>query len=101
MLYNVSRFSLPPIKTDRLHVTEKLLSMAKNDKQTKRTIHWIVAKTKKYVSRFTIHRIVAKTKKHVSYMHVVLIRQEAAKKNKDVLIEMKTKHPRQNDVVFG
>ena len=33
-LYNVSGFSFPPIKTDRHHVTEKLLSMAKNYKQT-------------------------------------------------------------------
>jgi hypothetical protein len=30
-LYNVFGFSLPPIKTDRHHITEKLLSMAKND----------------------------------------------------------------------
>jgi hypothetical protein len=28
-LYNVSGFSLPSIKTDRHHITEKLLSMAK------------------------------------------------------------------------
>jgi hypothetical protein len=28
-LYNVSRFSLPPIKIDRHHINEKLLSMAK------------------------------------------------------------------------
>jgi hypothetical protein len=35
-LYNVSGFSLPPIKTDRHHMTEKMLSMAKNDKQTKK-----------------------------------------------------------------
>ena len=33
-LYNVSGFSLPPIKTDRHHITEKLFSMAKNYKQT-------------------------------------------------------------------
>jgi cytosine/uracil/thiamine/allantoin permease len=31
-LYNVSGFSLPPIKTDRHHITEKLLSIVKNDK---------------------------------------------------------------------
>jgi hypothetical protein len=31
---NVSGFSHPPIKTDRHHITEKLLNMAKNDKQT-------------------------------------------------------------------
>jgi hypothetical protein len=28
-LYNVSEFSLPPIKTDRRHITETLLSMVK------------------------------------------------------------------------
>jgi hypothetical protein len=33
-LHNVSGFSLPPIKTDHHHITEKLLSMAINDKQT-------------------------------------------------------------------
>jgi hypothetical protein len=33
-LYNAFGFSLPPVKTDRHHITEKLLSMAKNDKQT-------------------------------------------------------------------
>jgi hypothetical protein len=35
-LYNVhvSGFSLPPINTVCHHITEKLLSMAKNDKQT-------------------------------------------------------------------
>jgi hypothetical protein len=33
-LYNVSGFSLPPIITDRHHITEKLLSMAKNSKQS-------------------------------------------------------------------
>jgi hypothetical protein len=32
-LYNVSGFSLPPI-TDSHHITEKLLSMAKNSKQS-------------------------------------------------------------------
>jgi hypothetical protein len=32
-LYKVSGFSLPPIKTDRHHIAEKLLSMAKDDKQ--------------------------------------------------------------------
>jgi hypothetical protein len=31
---NVSGFSLPLLKTDRHHTSEKLLSMAKNDKQT-------------------------------------------------------------------
>jgi hypothetical protein len=31
---NVSGFSLPPIITDRHHITEKLLSMAKNSKQS-------------------------------------------------------------------
>jgi hypothetical protein len=55
------------------------------NKQTKKTIYWIVAKTKKYVS----------------YMYVVLIRQEAAKKYQNVSIETKIKHPRQKDVVFG
>jgi hypothetical protein len=42
-LYNVSGFSLPPIKTDRHHITERLLSMAKNDKQTnkkKTSLRW-------------------------------------------------------------
>jgi hypothetical protein len=34
IMYNVSGFSLPPIKTDRHHITEEFLSMAKNDKQT-------------------------------------------------------------------
>jgi hypothetical protein len=33
-LYNVSGFSLPPINTDRHHITEKLLSMAKNSNQS-------------------------------------------------------------------
>jgi hypothetical protein len=33
-LYNVTGFSLSPIKTDRLHITEKLLSMAKNSKRS-------------------------------------------------------------------
>jgi hypothetical protein len=28
-MYNVFGFSLPPIKTNRYHITEKLLSMAK------------------------------------------------------------------------
>jgi hypothetical protein len=32
-LYLVSGFSLPPIKIDRHHITEKLFSMAKNSKQ--------------------------------------------------------------------
>jgi hypothetical protein len=32
--YNVSGFSLPPTITDRHHITEKMLSMAKNTKQT-------------------------------------------------------------------
>jgi hypothetical protein len=36
IMYNVSRFSLPLINTDRHHITEKLLSMAKNIKQTNR-----------------------------------------------------------------
>jgi hypothetical protein len=33
-LYNVYGFSLPTIKTDRHHITEKLLSMVKTSKQT-------------------------------------------------------------------
>jgi hypothetical protein len=33
-LYNASGFSPPLLKTDFHHITEKLLSMAKNDKQT-------------------------------------------------------------------
>jgi hypothetical protein len=33
-LYDVTGFSLPPLKIDRHHIIEKLLSMAKNDKQT-------------------------------------------------------------------
>jgi hypothetical protein len=36
-LYNVSWISLPPIKTDRHHITEKLLSMAKNDKNKQKS----------------------------------------------------------------
>jgi hypothetical protein len=32
-LYNLFEFSLPPIKTDRHNVTEKLSSMAKIDEQ--------------------------------------------------------------------
>jgi hypothetical protein len=33
-LYSVSGFSLPPIKTDCHNITEKVLSMAKNDENT-------------------------------------------------------------------
>jgi hypothetical protein len=33
-LYNVCGFSLPPIKTDRHHITEKLLSMVKMTNKT-------------------------------------------------------------------
>jgi hypothetical protein len=36
-LYNISEFSLPPIKTDRHHITEKLWSVAKSDKQTNKS----------------------------------------------------------------
>jgi hypothetical protein len=32
-LYNVSKFSLPPIKSDSHHINEKLLGMAKNKKK--------------------------------------------------------------------
>jgi hypothetical protein len=33
-LHSVSGFYLPPIKTDHHHLTEKLLAMAKNNKQS-------------------------------------------------------------------
>jgi hypothetical protein len=38
-LYNVSGFSRPSIKTGHHHINEKLLSMAKNSKQTKKHLH--------------------------------------------------------------
>jgi hypothetical protein len=44
--YIVSGFSLTPIKTDRHHITEILLSMAKNDKQTNKQTNNNKNKTK-------------------------------------------------------